>query len=168
MYVSVTNCYSHYMCFSEVLPPSPLFCRWWISGPSCYCMLPTTKYAPLPLTFLLLVLLLVHRIVAFGSLCWMCHGEVLDPLPYASGGTCLRSETKGKKNLNLYNFLFFSEQVFFPIYFLFFIIYIYILLTVHDDATKWFSECDYNHYYLCNKWKQGKVFFCKFNLCFKA
>jgi hypothetical protein len=88
------------MCFSEVLTPSPLICRWRVGGPSCYFTLPTTKYPPSPLIPLLSVLSLVYHIVAFGSLCCMCHDDVLPhPLPCASGGTCLRLKTKGKKKI---------------------------------------------------------------------
>jgi len=44
LFICVASCYSHYMCFSEVLTPSPLICRWQVGGPSCYFTLPTTKY----------------------------------------------------------------------------------------------------------------------------
>jgi hypothetical protein len=61
----------------------------------------------------------------------MRHGEVLPhQLPCASGGTCLRLETKKKEKLNLFGFLFLIKKVVFPIFFPFFHLF-YILFLIN-------------------------------------
>ncbi len=91
------------------------------------------------------------------------------PIALCKWWNLFKIKNKGKNKFESIQLFCFLVNKFFSHFFFIVYIYIYIynfLLTIHDDATKWFSKCDHNHYYLWNKWKQG--FFCKFNLCFKA
>lgn len=50
----------HYMCVNEVLPPSPLPCKWCIGG--CRLLI-ITKYPPSPFPLLLLMMLLLCQVI---------------------------------------------------------------------------------------------------------
>lgn len=51
------------MCYDEILPPSPLPCRWCIGGLSHCCLIFIVRYPPLPFPFMLFVLLIFHHVV---------------------------------------------------------------------------------------------------------
>jgi hypothetical protein len=56
----IVRCYSHCMCFDEVLPPLRSLCRWRIGGPSrCYTPL-TMRYPPSPFNLLGAIVGLSH------------------------------------------------------------------------------------------------------------
>jgi hypothetical protein len=141
MFLCVPTCYSYCLCFGEVLPPSSLPCRWQISGQSCYCTPPTTNTHHHHLPSLSLMLLLIGCIVAIGSLCCMCHGEVLPyPLPCASGGTPLWLETKAKKkkNCQFICFLIFKNSQIFSFVFSF-VLYFYLFFQRLEENLKYTS-----------------------------
>jgi hypothetical protein len=94
----VVGCYSCCMCFGEVLPPSPLTCKWRAHGPLCCCMPPTTRYTPLSFTPLLVLLLICHMIgVIIDFFCWLAMVRYYPfPLPCACGEVLLWLERKEK------------------------------------------------------------------------
>jgi hypothetical protein len=59
------------MCYDEILPPSPLSCRWCIGGLSHYCLTLIVRYPSLPFPFMLFVLLIFHHVV--GGVTIMLH-----------------------------------------------------------------------------------------------
>ncbi len=147
LFICVASCYSHYMCFSEVLTPSPLICRWQVGGPSRYFTLSTTKYPTTTIdpSIVSVIISLSHCCFWFTMLHVPWWG-ITPPIALCKWWNLFEIKNKGKKEkLNLSNFLFYILFYLF-IYFPFFSPFSppFFLLAVHDDATKWSSKCDQN------------------------
>ncbi len=103
LFLCIASCYSHYMCFGEVLPPSTSPCKWQVGGSLCCCTHLAPRYPPLPFTSFGVVS------VNVGLLCWLCHGEVLPP-PIALCRWWNFSTIRNKrKKKNLSTCLFFNN-----------------------------------------------------------
>jgi len=115
----VGSCHFCCMCFGEVLPPLPLFCKRCIGGLLHCCTPFATKYTPHHFLSLLLMLFLICHIVSatIGPLCYMCHGEVLPPpiVLFMWWNTFVIGNKREKKVFPLFFwfFGFFFQEVFF-------------------------------------------------------